>query len=237
MYRHLIACSTAATLALSGAVIAQEESSQGQSAIPLFDVVHSARALIDADVVNPEGEALGGVHDILLTRKGAPLSAVISVGGILGVGDKLVALPLNDIEMSDEDHIVIDATPDQLQERQAFVYDGATIASLAPLGFGKIAASEAMTWRAEYLAKWSERIDSLASATKSRADEMAETAEEKLRRNWDALERAWGDVRMSTEADWDRTTNAFEDAYEAFYRSWEESGLETPDGAGERGGG
>jgi len=41
---------------------------------------------------NPGGEAIGEVMDLVIEHDEV-LSAIISVGGTLGVGDKLVAVP------------------------------------------------------------------------------------------------------------------------------------------------
>lgn len=54
----------------------------------------AAGTLEGNDVVNLEGEKLGTIQDIMLdVPKGKIAYAVLSRGGILGVGDKLFAIP------------------------------------------------------------------------------------------------------------------------------------------------
>lgn len=54
----------------------------------------TAGTLRGNDVLNLEGEKLGTVQDIMLdVPKGKIAYAVLSCGGILGVGDKLFAIP------------------------------------------------------------------------------------------------------------------------------------------------
>ena len=53
-----------------------------------------ADTLIGDDVYNLEGEKLGEIKEIMLdTRTGAVAYAVLAFGGLLGLGDKLFAVP------------------------------------------------------------------------------------------------------------------------------------------------
>ncbi|MDX1431046.1 MAG: PRC-barrel domain-containing protein [Gammaproteobacteria bacterium] len=56
-----------------------------------------ARKLLDRQVLNPHAENLGRVHDVVLDRRGEVIGLVVSVGGFLGLGDKLVGLPWHDV--------------------------------------------------------------------------------------------------------------------------------------------
>ena len=71
--------------------------------------------LIGMPVTNPQGEEVGNVHDALFTKDGKISGVVLSVGGFLGIGDKLVALPWEAVEVNyAEDSVLVDATRDQL---------------------------------------------------------------------------------------------------------------------------
>jgi hypothetical protein len=67
-----------------------------------------ANASIDADdiddtnVVNSAGDKIGEVEHVVRSTQDNRLYAVISVGGFLGVGDKEVAIPLNELQMRDD---------------------------------------------------------------------------------------------------------------------------------------
>lgn len=52
-----------------------------------------ASGLIGQDIVNAAGENIGVIDDLLLDKGGRVASAVIGVGGFLGIGEKRVAVP------------------------------------------------------------------------------------------------------------------------------------------------
>ena len=84
-----------------------------------------ASKLIGANVYNENNESIGEVSDILLTyRTGGP-AAVLSVGGFLGIGDRLVTVPLADLKWNSERERVVlgGATKDSLKSRPEFRYD------------------------------------------------------------------------------------------------------------------
>lgn len=63
----------------------------------------AANTLEGNDVLNLEGEKLGSVHAIMLDLpKGKIAYAVLSRGGILGVGDKLFAIPWGALTLDTE---------------------------------------------------------------------------------------------------------------------------------------
>jgi sporulation protein YlmC with PRC-barrel domain len=46
-----------------------------------------------SDVENHDGESLGTIHDLMVTHDGCVKYAVISYGGFMGLGDKLIVVP------------------------------------------------------------------------------------------------------------------------------------------------
>jgi sporulation protein YlmC with PRC-barrel domain len=65
--------------------------------------------------------SIGQIEDVLVDLDGATISAVIlSVGGFLGVGDKLVAVPVTQIKIGSEAKFTTDLTKDQLTSAPAF---------------------------------------------------------------------------------------------------------------------
>jgi sporulation protein YlmC with PRC-barrel domain len=60
---------------------------------------HNMRSskLIGMVVYNDRGEKIGVIDDIMLPAAGGEVTAVISVGGFLGIGEKLVKVPLNHV--------------------------------------------------------------------------------------------------------------------------------------------
>jgi sporulation protein YlmC with PRC-barrel domain len=84
-----------------------------------------ASKLVGARVYNAEGDNLGEIEEIVIpTRDQDDMLVIVSVGGVLDVGDKLVALPYNDLRVSlDGDTLYLDRTEAQLTAAPAFTYD------------------------------------------------------------------------------------------------------------------
>src|SRR5262249_31733050 len=86
---------------------------------------HDARVskLVGTDVHSSGGDTVGEIGDVLLsTATAAKPMVVVSVGGTLGVGEKLIALPLEELKVSGDDDLYIDRTTNQLGAEPAFKY-------------------------------------------------------------------------------------------------------------------
>jgi sporulation protein YlmC with PRC-barrel domain len=66
---------------------------------PYMTADHSMRAsrVIGMPVYNERNEKLGTVEDITLPAMGGEVTAILSVGGFLGVGQKLIKVPLSHV--------------------------------------------------------------------------------------------------------------------------------------------
>jgi PRC-barrel domain len=53
-------------------------------------------------VYNDSNESLGSINDLLMDKSGDIKAVVIGVGGFLGVGEHLVAVPLDKVKFVDE---------------------------------------------------------------------------------------------------------------------------------------
>ncbi len=53
--------------------------------------------LIGMPVYNEHNEKIGTIDEILLPAKGGEVTAVLSVGGFLGVGEKMIEVPLSHV--------------------------------------------------------------------------------------------------------------------------------------------
>jgi sporulation protein YlmC with PRC-barrel domain len=87
-------------------------------------LARSARAskLIGSKVYKGD-TSIGQIEDVLVDLERASIPAVIlSVGGFLGLGDKLVAVPVNQIKIGSEAKFTTDLTKDQLANAPAFVF-------------------------------------------------------------------------------------------------------------------
>lgn len=60
-----------------------------------------ASTIIGTHVVNPKGAHLGDIKEIVVDpRSGKVAYAVVAVGGFLGMGEKLIAVPFSTLEYS-----------------------------------------------------------------------------------------------------------------------------------------
>ena len=56
--------------------------------------------LVGATVYDDQGNSIGTINDLLLSSDGSTQSAILSVGGFLGVGSKLVEVPFKSIKFA-----------------------------------------------------------------------------------------------------------------------------------------
>jgi len=91
--------------------------------VDIVQVANGYRAtkFIGQTVVNDDGDTIGKVDDLIITNK-TPF-VVLSVGGFLGVGTRLVALPYDTFKVMDKKLMLRDATRDTLKAMPEFRYD------------------------------------------------------------------------------------------------------------------
>jgi hypothetical protein len=84
---------------------------------------HRASKLIGSTVKNDKDESIGSIDDMIVGRDRA-LFAVLQVGGFLGLGGRLVAVPFDHLQVNDAgDKIVMaGATKDELKKLPEFKY-------------------------------------------------------------------------------------------------------------------
>ena len=103
-----------------------------------------ASELVGARVRNAAGDTLGEVEELVIpTGHEDDLLVIVSLGGVLDVGDKLVALPYDDLRISlDGDTLYFDRTEEQLKAAPAFTYEAQAEAQ-TPVQRGTQRASDA----------------------------------------------------------------------------------------------
>ncbi|MFC7737112.1 PRC-barrel domain-containing protein [Roseomonas sp. GCM10028921] len=86
-----------------------------------------ASRIIGSSVYNERNEAIGSVDDLILASGGSSPMAIVSVGGFLGIGAKLVAVPMSDLRWSAADNrwTITGATRESLTSLPAYSYDAA----------------------------------------------------------------------------------------------------------------
>ena len=61
-----------------------------------------ASKVVGLSVYNDKNESVGSINDLLMEKSGAIKAVVVGVGGFLGVGEHLVALPLDKVKFVNE---------------------------------------------------------------------------------------------------------------------------------------
>ncbi|MGY3692031.1 sporulation protein YlmC with PRC-barrel domain [Bradyrhizobium sp. USDA 3240] len=61
-----------------------------------------ASKVVGLSVYNDKNESVGSINDLLMDKSGAIKAVVIGVGGFLGVGEHLVAVPLDKVKFVNE---------------------------------------------------------------------------------------------------------------------------------------
>lgn len=86
-----------------------------------------ASELIGHSIVNGKDETLGSIEDIVLDRNDGSVKYVaVSMGGFLGLGDKLFAVPYKELQCQRQDgeHVItLDVTKEQLEDAKGFDQD------------------------------------------------------------------------------------------------------------------
>jgi len=119
---------------------------------------------IGTPVVGKDGQQVGKVANLVFDQNGRIELAVIGIGGVLGIGEKEVAVPFEAVksEVKDGRHVfAIDATKEQLKDAPAYQT------------LNKQAFNERMK-------EWREKAQHIWGDVKSRAEKAYEEAKEKV---------------------------------------------------------
>ena len=84
---------------------------------------YRASKVVGAAVYNGQNQQIGTIDDLILNHDNKASLAVISVGGFLGVGGKMVAVPYDKIERTDDGKVLMqDGTKESLAKLPSFSY-------------------------------------------------------------------------------------------------------------------
>ena len=84
---------------------------------------HRVSSLIGTNVKSPQDESLGEVKDLVIDWPGGTVRyAVLSYGGMLGIGDKLFAVPIEQFQAREKD-LVLAIDKQQLKNAPGFNKD------------------------------------------------------------------------------------------------------------------
>lgn len=83
---------------------------------------YRASKVLGSSVVNEAGDTVGKIDEIVVGPDGKAPFVVLSVGGFLGVGNKLVALPYEQMRTDGKKIVLPGATKDSLKALPEFKY-------------------------------------------------------------------------------------------------------------------
>lgn len=95
--------------------MSQSPGAGGMSGQQRMTVQKSVDDITGKSVVNRTGEKIGDVDKVVRSKQDSQPYAVISVGGVLGLGDKDIAVPLKRLSMKDDQVIL----PEDLNSKSA----------------------------------------------------------------------------------------------------------------------
>lgn len=110
MFAKTVMAALAGTALLAGAASAQtptattDRGSSASNPIPESSLQGDWRAskVVGLSVYNDNNEKLGSINDILMDKSGTIKAVVLGVGGFLGMGEHLVAVPLDKVKFVNE---------------------------------------------------------------------------------------------------------------------------------------
>ena len=124
--RHSFLVAAALLLSPAAALPSHAQGAPQTVQLAKVDVVKAATGyraskVIGSSVVNDANETVGKVDDVILGNDRMPY-VVLSVGGFLGVGNKLVVLPYDAIRKTDDKLVMPGASKDALKSLPEFKY-------------------------------------------------------------------------------------------------------------------
>jgi sporulation protein YlmC with PRC-barrel domain len=113
MLAKYVTAGIAGSLLLASAAFAAEDNATTTASPPAPATQSSASStsfhgdwraskVVGLNVYNEKNENVGSINDLLMDKSGAIKAAVISVGGFLGMGARLVAVPFDKVKFSTE---------------------------------------------------------------------------------------------------------------------------------------
>ena len=85
---------------------------------------YRASKVIGSSVLNDANETIGTIDDLLVSHDGKQPYAVLSIGGFLGMGSHLVAVPYESLKLVDKKLVLPGGTKEGLRMLPEFKYAG-----------------------------------------------------------------------------------------------------------------
>jgi PRC-barrel domain. len=186
----------------------------------------SAEGAIGASVKSMNGEDLGELHDVIIDVDGNVDAAILSVGGFLGVGDKLVAVPYDRLFFT-RDHVVfLDASREDLEKRPAYVPAENRIVVMLKERQAALPSSEVEKYL--YGARlqmqlWQAKVDDYADETRQNSRQVAEQGKAEVETAWSNLQKQWQRLEDASGDAWHEAQKGYERARSEFEKAWSDA--------------
>ena len=127
MHPLLVSAAIAAAITLTAPALVLAQGTPQTVQLIKVDVIkvstgYRASKIIGSSVVNEAGDTVGKVDEIIIGPDGKAPFVVLSVGGFLGVGDRLIALPYEQMRTDGKKIMLPGATKDSLKALPEFKY-------------------------------------------------------------------------------------------------------------------
>jgi hypothetical protein len=83
---------------------------------------YRATKIIGATVTNDANDTIGKIDDLIVGENGKAPFAVLSVGGFLGLGNRLVVVPYSSLKFADDKLMLPGGSKDELRALPEFKY-------------------------------------------------------------------------------------------------------------------
>ena len=122
-----LALAAAVSIAAAPAIVVAQGTTQTIHTVDVKTIGTGYRSskIVGSAVMNDNKESIGKIDDLIITRDAPGTVAVISVGGFLGIGGKLVAVPFSELQATPDNSgfILSGATKDNLSNLPEFKYN------------------------------------------------------------------------------------------------------------------
>jgi sporulation protein YlmC with PRC-barrel domain len=115
-------------VALAGLLMTVMPAPVYSQSVPQVDVAkvafgYRASKMFEREIVNSQGETIGEINDLVIDKQKV-VYAIIEVGGFLGMGENLIAVPYDSLTLNDAgDKITLPgATKEELKKLPKFEY-------------------------------------------------------------------------------------------------------------------
>lgn len=189
-----IAVGVAMVLATSTSVMAGYDDSVSIDEFRDVESSYKLRAsdIIGRDVVNKGDDEIGEVDDILIGNDN-DIQAVLSVGGILGLGEKHVLVPYDKLRLGrDDDVVYYDSSEEALEAQAEFIYNEGELPGVETMAYlsdedtddvdldinWKVVDANWDQFKAEVKQKWGELTDDDWAVIEGKRDEVVARLQE-----------------------------------------------------------